>query len=367
MNICAVVVEYNPFHFGHEYHLRKAREMTQCDVLVAIMSPHFVQRGEPAIFDKWARTQAALNAGVDCVIELPTPFATQSAQVFSKAAVMIADLAKANHLVFGSETADLALLKEIASMEININHFKEYMANGTGYPKALSMTSIEAKANDILAIGYLKAMANTAIQPHVLLRTNDYHSLDATQTISSATAIRQALKSKLPISHTSAMTESFDHAYMEDYYPYIRYKLINLSLVQLRDYFLMDEGIEGLLKKKAIMYNHYEDFLNACISKRYSRSRIQRICLHLYLNHLREESPSVEEINTFRVLGFNQTGQSYLRHLSQLEVSFSTNFKQLPASYRTIEYQAAQHYALPYGIEREKKLISQEISSLIIV
>ncbi|MCF0112197.1 MAG: nucleotidyltransferase family protein, partial [Erysipelotrichaceae bacterium] len=101
--ITAIVVEYNPFHNGHRYHIEKARELTRCDVLIAIMSGNWTQRGEPAVCDKWERSRFVLDYGVDLVVELPFLHATQCATEFANAAIRIASLLGATDLVFGSE------------------------------------------------------------------------------------------------------------------------------------------------------------------------------------------------------------------------------------------------------------------------
>ena len=87
MNITGIITEYNPFHNGHLYHLTEAKKNTNCDAVICIMSGNFVQRGGPAIVDKWQRTEMALNNGVDLVIELPTYYAVSSAEFFAKGAV----------------------------------------------------------------------------------------------------------------------------------------------------------------------------------------------------------------------------------------------------------------------------------------
>ena len=107
MNVCGIVVEYNPFHNGHIHHIHQARKQSGCDLLIAVMSPHFVQRGEPAIADKWSRARTALHHGVDLVRELPTSRAVQSAQFFASAAIDILALAGADTIAFGSESNDL--------------------------------------------------------------------------------------------------------------------------------------------------------------------------------------------------------------------------------------------------------------------
>ncbi|MDD2592225.1 MAG: nucleotidyltransferase family protein, partial [Erysipelotrichaceae bacterium] len=94
MKISGIVVEYNPLHYGHIYHIQKTREITNCDILIAVMSGNFVQRGEPALIDKWQRTKAALDNGVDIVIELPFIYCNQSAKQFAQAAITLLNIAK---------------------------------------------------------------------------------------------------------------------------------------------------------------------------------------------------------------------------------------------------------------------------------
>ena len=117
MKISAVIAEYNPLHRGHAYHMAKTRRQTGCDALIVLMSGNFVQRGEPAVFDKWTRARLALRAGADMVIELPVSYACASAERFAMGAVRILNgLHCTDALSFGSETADLSLLQELADM-----------------------------------------------------------------------------------------------------------------------------------------------------------------------------------------------------------------------------------------------------------
>ena len=124
MKIAGMITEYNPFHKGHKYHIEKTREITGCDVLVAVMSGHFVQRGEPAVIDKWSRVEAALENGVDLVIELPFAYAVQSAKQFAMASVELLSVAGVSDIVFGSETNNREELMLIDSMPINVDAIK---------------------------------------------------------------------------------------------------------------------------------------------------------------------------------------------------------------------------------------------------
>lgn len=368
MKACGVIVEYNPFHYGHVYHLEQARLQSQADVIVAVMSPNFVQRGEPALINKWQRTHAALLHGVDLVLELPTLYATQSAQIFAHHAVEILNRAEVSTLVFGSETNDLEQLNEIAELPIRLDYFKELMDQGYGYPKALSLASTEAGPNDILAMAYLKALQSTNIQPISIQRTNSYHGLEIEDSISSASAIRHAITHELPYQTATPMNLSASSfVSWNDYYPYLRFVLLSQDRSQLATSFLMDEGIEAHLQANADQYDTFASFIQASTSRRYSTSRIQRICLHLLLNHRRQDIQAIYPSSTFRVLGFNAAGQTYLRQLKDHGVNYASSFKQLPKIHRNLEFQATQVYALALSETKRKELLKQELQNLIVI
>jgi len=199
MKIAGIVTEYNPFHQGHIHHITLTRRITGCDVLIAVMSGNFVQRGEPAVIDKWQRTEAALTHGVDLVIELPFAYAVQSAKQFAEASIGILALAGVTDIVFGSETNNLEELKEFAAMPINVNAFKEKMKSGAGYPAAYGLSTASYFPNDILGIAYLKAMEGTDIIPHTIQRTNSYHDTAMDSEFASASALRHAHFNQLPL------------------------------------------------------------------------------------------------------------------------------------------------------------------------
>ena len=142
MRTVGIIAEYNPFHTGHEYHIRKARELSGADYVIVVMSPDFVQRGEPAVFDKYTRTRMALQGGADLVIELPVCYATGSAEYFAEGATALLDsLGTVNTLCFGGESDDISLFQNIA--DILIQEPKEYtdllrsfLKQGMTYPQA---------------------------------------------------------------------------------------------------------------------------------------------------------------------------------------------------------------------------------------
>lgn len=363
MKVCGIVVEYNPFHNGHQYHIEQARKLSGCDVLIAIMSAHFVQRGEPSIIDKWQRAEAAILNGVDLVLELPFAYSTQSAQQFAHYATNYLKLAQIDTIVFGSESNNLEELKEIASMSINVNHLKESLKTGIGFAKAYGLFSKDFQPNDILAIAYLKAIQDTTIKAISIQRTNHYHDLDTAQTLSSASAIRNAIRKQQSIDHTTCMSESLSKypVYLSDYYPYLRMLLLTLPLSYLQDIFLISEGIENHLINQAQHYESWEDFIQHATNKRYTRARIQRICIHILTQTSKAEMASLPSIDTLRPLAFNEVGQAYLKHLKKTEVKVASRFAQLPKKLRDMEYRATILYTMNMDHSHALALLKQEI------
>ncbi len=225
MKVLGIVVEYNPFHNGHIHHIGKSKEVTGCDAVVCIMSGNFIQRGEPAIINKFARAEMALNFGADLVIELPHPYAMSSAESFSYGAVKILDgIGIVDSISFGSEHGNIDELNFIAEIlaeepEAYKLELKKQLELGHSYPvcrqKALKkylqdanilqgkspsclsdISELLETSNNILGIEYLKALKKlkSSITPYTIERvSNSYNSIELTGTISSATAIRKSI------------------------------------------------------------------------------------------------------------------------------------------------------------------------------
>lgn len=342
MKIAGLIVEYNPFHNGHLYHINKAKELTNPDVLVAITSGNYNQRGDISIINKFDKTKAALENGIDLVVELPYIYTTQNAYVFGSKAVDILNKLNTNYLVFGSETNNLEELKKYAQLEVDVTRLKQLMHDGNSYPKSYGLLSSSLYPNDMLAVTYLKALAITNIEPISIQRTNDYLSQDL-NIISSATAIRKAVKDNLDISKTTPIKIN-DPIFNEDLYPYIRNILFTHSSEQLSKIFLVSEGIENLLKDNAIKYDNYEDFINNSVSRRYTKSRIQRILLQIANNITKNEVSALPDNNYIRVLGFNNKGQELLKSLKE-DVNIVTQFKNIPEAYKDIEWRTSLTYS----------------------
>ena len=211
MKAIGIIAEYNPFHNGHLYHLNKIKEEYPDYTIILVMNGNFTERGEVTIIDKWKRCDIALELGIDLVIELPFPFATQSADFYAYGAVTLLEKLQVEKIVFGSESNNIEDLKLIAETQINNSEFdklvKVYCKLGNNYPTALSkaledLTSKKITTpNDLLGISYIKAIVenNYKIIPETIKRTNNYHDKELTNSFSSATSIRESLKENLDI------------------------------------------------------------------------------------------------------------------------------------------------------------------------
>ena len=207
MKVCGIIAEYNPFHNGHRYQIEQARKLSGCDMVIAVMSGNFVQRGEPAIIDKWKRAKAAIENGVDLVIELPYFYATQSASKFAYGAVELLKIAKVDYISFGSECANLENLQEIADTSLNPDNLRESMQTGMSFPRAYSLLTGSMEPNDILAVSYLKHLKESNIQPVIVQRTSGYLSPEISEN-ASALAIRKALKNNDSLKKRYNVTKS---------------------------------------------------------------------------------------------------------------------------------------------------------------
>lgn len=336
MNVCGIITEYNPFHNGHQYHLDQARQLTQADLIINVMSTNFVQRGEPAIINKWERAQQAIEAGCDIVIELPTIYATQAAYKFALGAIELLKLAKVHSIVFGSESNDLKTLQHLSTIHVPLD--KEKSTNQ-------SFQAIRGlhKSNDILGINYLKALQGTSIIPYTIQRTNNYQD-EHLAPIASASAIRKAVFEHQPYAFATPMHQLSDCHQMKHYYPYLRNLLLSLSASYLSTLFLMDEGIERHLYKQAMHASDYDTFLQHAITKKYPKTRIQRTLIQLLLQVSKSDAHQLEQLNFIRILAFNDKGRAYLKQIKD-EVNIVTRWKDLPKIHQDLELKATCMYA----------------------
>ncbi|GAE24132.1 UPF0348 protein family [Halalkalibacter wakoensis JCM 9140] len=345
MKAVGIVVEYNPFHNGHLFQVNQAKKITGAEVVVAIMSGTFLQRGEPAIISKWYRTKMALLSGVDLVIELPYCYSAQKAELFANGAISLLSEIGVDFLNFGSESGDIQeFLQFVTFMNKHQTEFDQFvqanMKLGYSYPRAASAaftqlhTSSTAlsltEPNNILGFHYVKAIADQkcTIKPTTTLRkAAQYHDEDIREgTIASATSIRKLLTSNQLEESKHVMPEpsyqllkNYQETYSlfhtwEEYYPLLQYKLLSTPVNELRSIYECEEGLEYRLKEASKKADSFHDWMNLVKTKRYTWTRLQRVSTHIVTNTTKIEMN--EALNTkpnyLRLLGMTEKGQAYL-------------------------------------------------------
>ena len=330
METIGIIAEYNPFHNGHLYHLNTIKEMYPNATIVLVMNGNFTERGDVSIIDKWKRTNIALNLGIDLVIELPYPFATQSEDHFAYGSVTLLEKLKVDKLIFGSESNNIEDLKLIAKTQIENDEFEKlvkiYSKMGKNYPTALScaLEDLTGKKietpNDLLGISYIKTILenNYKIIPETIKRTNDYHSTELDNEISSATSIREALKENKNVDlHVPEETRKQlnNLHFIDDYFNILKYKIITEK--DLSIYQTVDEGIDNLLKKEIVNATSYDDLIKRIKSKRYTYNKISRMLIHILCNFTKEKREQFNDIKYIRILGLNKKGSNYLNTIKK--------------------------------------------------
>ena len=364
MKVCGIIAEYNPFHNGHRYQIEQARKQSGCDMVIAVMSGNFVQRGEPAIIDKWKRAKVAIENGVDLVIELPYFYATQSASKFAYGAVELLKIAKVDYISFGSECANLANLQEIADTSLNPDNLRESMQTGMSFPRAYSLLTGSMEPNDILAVSYLKYLKGSNIQPVIVQRTSGYLNPEISEN-ASALAIRKALKNNESLASSTPMEEILKEStlvYPEQFYPYLRTYLLTSSRKQLEDLFLFNEGIENHLRKCAADNDTYEGFLQDATTYRYTSNRIRRSILQAMVQLTKYEAQRLPALDHLRILAFNDTGKKWLHDMRKEDMRICSKFADVPFPWRTLEYRSTLLYTSVLPSEERKHLLELEIS-----
>lgn len=375
MHITGIVAEYNPFHNGHAYQITETKKQTNCDFIVAVMSGNFSQRGIPTIVDKFKRTQMALAGGVDLVLELPTPFATASAERFSEASIsLFHKTGIINTLSFGSELGNTHLLSQIArllleSPPVYDESLKYYLRSGLSFPRArekavkdyFSQTTTSSPSlkeleeaisspNNILGIEYIKALYkyDASIRPITIKRLKaGYHETQISSHIASATAIRHHFKTD---NHTLTLSAMPDSTYnllqntsevlpsADGLSAFLHYKLM---FSQKEDLYSLWDIPQELLHTIINNYKNYSTFtelVDAITSKTYTRATVQRSLLRIILelsSHQMLVLKNQDWIPYIRVLGCKKSASHLLGYLSQKSsVPIITN---LSRSYHTLD------------------------------
>lgn len=328
MKTLAIISEFNPFHNGHEYLLKKSKELTKADLAISLMSGDFVQRGEPAIIDKFSRADMAMMAGFDMVVEMPIHISLQSAEYFALGSVKILEKLNVDYLCFGIENmepndflekANLLLEKENLLEELT----KKYLENSS-FTKARYDATVEVlgddgfiTSNNILALEYMRAIRKigSAMTPTPIKRISSANSdndlLDSK--ISSSTAIRNNIltnyKDHVPAYAYELIEESknsFGIPNMDTIYDIFRFLLL-LERRPMEGILAYEEGLENYLTRICENNHSFSSFIIDATNKRYTSSRIKR----LMINYILENRPTFNayDINFYKVLAFNNKAE----------------------------------------------------------
>lgn len=356
MKTVGIISEYNPFHNGHAYHIEKAREATGAEYVVCAMSGSFVQRGEPAMFDKWSRAKMAVQNGADLVIELPVAYACQPAEIFAQGSVRLLNgLGIVDYLCFGSELGDTEVLYELAELlgsepEEFSSLIKKQLNMGVSYPKAISAAlssylggseeslsdEILKNPNNVLGIEYIKSLIQlkSSIKPAAIKRIASGHNdMSIESGIASATAIRNEIaknglsgkvRMALPQSVFNTLEENFasgkQPVTLESFSDIVLYKLRTMDIDEFGHYLNVREGIEHRLKRYAVECTSCEELIEAVKTKRYTRTYIQRLLCHILLGIKKSDISIFKGLQNppyARVLAFNDKGKLLLKNIKE--------------------------------------------------
>ena len=357
MKACGIIAEYNPFHKGHHYQIEQIRMQTDADVIIVAMSGNFVQRGEPAIENKWHRAKMALENGADLILELPTLSSTQATDWFAAGGVGILHAAKCQEIAFGVE--DTIIDYQIAFDEWNTlqRQIKEQVTKdemkSLTYASRLSLIAKEnfgensplyrlmQQPNQQLGFAYVKEIlsGNLPIKFLTIERMGNGH-LDEVlleEQFASGTALRkQLLKderdhqlySQLPYLEEVSSAEYRNH--WKQYWTLLKYQIVRSSVEELRTIYQMDEGMEYRFKKFLPQAHSFYEFIQLLKNKRWTWARLQRLCLYVLLGitkkQVKKHFESIRKPNKVTVLGFNGRGREYLKTLREEETEFITNY-----------------------------------------
>ena len=356
MDVVGLIAEYNPFHNGHLYHLNESKNISNSKYSIAVMSGNFLQRGEPALLDKWSRAKMAVDSGVDLVIELPFIYASRSAEYFSDGSVKLLDaLGVVDNLCFGSEEGSVSNLENIADILVNEpesfkGSLKKHLNFGESFPKSRSLALVEyfkennykdfnkikeivSSPNNILAIEYMKSLKkiNSKIKPFTIKRTgSSYHDKDIKGDISSATSIREDYFKNKDLANIRKVVPKATYKYMDEflknhnnfnslgYFEEILLYLFRLvSYDKINNIVDVDEGLENRILKAFNNSNDLSEIIENIKTKRYPETRIKRILIHalMTLDKTTFKTLDIEGPRYIRVLAANKNGLDLLSEI----------------------------------------------------
>lgn len=353
MNITGIIAEYNPFHNGHAHHIACAKKETNADYIVVVMSGNFVQRGAPALLDKFTRAQMALANGADLVLELPVIWSCASAEYFAYGAVSLLEkLHIINTLCYGCETLNTELFEQVCQILLHETPQYKHILNtclksGNSYAYAREQAvfallktdtaDLLRNPNNILALEYLKNIHKIApdIRPHPILRTGvAYHSKELSSQFVSACAIRSALsqnndldyqrlKQAMPDSAYRLLTgyqNTYPFLYEDDCSQMLHYCLLRHCDNGFGNYADCSTDFSNRIQHLLGNYTGFSDFCNLLKTKNMAYTRISRILMHILLNIRQcDDSEGYRHLSVpyARILGFRKTALELLNNLKK--------------------------------------------------
>jgi len=395
LDAVGIVVEYNPFHNGHLHHIEQARSISNADIVIAVMSGQFLQRGEPAIVDKWHRTKMALASGVDIVMELPYIYCTAQAAEFAKGAITLLSAIGCKSFAFGSEngliTPFLNTYHLIENNRPTYNaHIREALQAGNSYPRALHIAYEKlqhnvpnsyidlAQPNNILGFHYIEAnnTISKPLTPFTIPRIGaGYHdSIEEEKHIASATGIRKAIFENNSLdtieNYAPSSTYEFLKGWKENYgvfgsweafWPLLQFTIIRHTPQQLTQFAEVTEGIEFALIKAAKSSTTFKEFMTKIKSKRYTWTRIQRMLTHIFTGFTKEQLQSFSMPSVIRLLGMTEKGQRYLSaHKKEFSLPLISRVGATDDAMLQIDLHATDMYALGIELYSSHKKINRD-------
>lgn len=365
--VVGIIAEYNPFHNGHAYHIARAKELSGADICIVAMSGDFVQRGSPAVYDKYIRASMALKSGADLVVEMPSLFATSSAEDFAACGVaLFRHLGVVSHLCFGSECGSMEMLTRLAHMfagepKAYSEMLRERLRQGLTFPEAREaalaryfsdgneagadwLQQVLGAPNNILGIEYCKALArqDSSITPITITRAGSgYHDAEFSSGFASATALRQALRQAVeqnlsggyPVSRMAGLQNQMPpevHSMLKDCHPLFSEdfsSLLNATLLNLvhthaclSEYADVSGELEARLRSSLLEFGTYEERIQRLKTRQYTYTRVSRALLHVMLGIKKSAIEAGRELDYApyaRVLGFRKDSAGLLTRIKR--------------------------------------------------
>lgn len=321
MNIIGIIAEYNPFHNGHLYHIEKIKEKYPNSLIILVLNGYFTQRGTISVLSKEDKTRISLDNKIDIVLELPFIYGTQSSDIFAYNSIKLLNELKVERIIFGSESNNIDLLNKVVDIQLNDPTYedkvKEYLDEGNNYPtamkKALNIEEDINNPNDLLGISYIKAIKqiNPNIIAETIQRTNNYHDIESTDNIISATNIRVKLNNEEDITNylPPSTIEYLNNITNDSLFNLLKFKI--LTDKDLSIYLDVDEGIEYRILKYINESHNFDELISNIKTKRYTYNKINRMLLHILIGLTKEDNKKCN-LDYLKILGFTNIGQDYL-------------------------------------------------------